>query len=148
MIRINYVTVTLCITKGGHKKSMFQFDWKPRTSKRDIFERPFVKRFALCYHWHAGRPRPWRYCIRWGPSSPPPKGHSPHPMFGPFILWPNGCMHQDAAGYGGSPQPRGLCVRWGPTLNFWPMFIIVIVISLEHCTGVRHYWFVQVQVKF
>jgi len=28
---------------------------------------------------------------------------------------------------------RGLCVRWGPsTLNFRPMFIIVIVISLEH----------------
>jgi len=26
------------------------------------------------------------------------------------------------------------------------MFIIVIVISLEHCTGVRRYWFVQVQV--
>jgi len=31
-------------------------------------------------------------------------------------------------------------------LNFQPMFIIVIVISLEHCTGVRRYWFVQVQV--
>jgi len=29
-----------------------------------------------------------------------------------------------------------------------PMFIIVTVISLEHCTGVRRYWFVQVQVKF
>jgi len=33
-------------------------------------------------------------------------------------------------------------------LNFRPLFIIVIVISLEHCTGVRRYWFVQVQVKF
>jgi len=33
-------------------------------------------------------------------------------------------------------------------LNFRPMFIIVIVISLEHCTGVRRYWFVQVQVQF
>jgi len=33
-------------------------------------------------------------------------------------------------------------------LNFRPMFIIVIVISLEHCTGARRYWFVQVQVKF
>jgi len=31
-------------------------------------------------------------------------------------------------------------------LNFRPMFIIVTVISLEHCTGVKHYWFVQVQV--
>jgi len=24
--------------------------------------------------WHAGRPRPWPHCVRWGPSSPPPKG--------------------------------------------------------------------------
>ena len=32
--------------------------------------------------------------------------------------------------------------------NFWnnPR-IIVIVISLEHCTGVRRYWFVEVQVQ-
>jgi len=27
--------------------------------------------------WHAGRPRLWPHCVRWGPSSPPPKGHSP-----------------------------------------------------------------------
>jgi len=33
-------------------------------------------------------------------------------------------------------------------LNFRPVLIIVIVISLEHCTGVRRYWYVQVQVKF
>jgi len=32
-------------------------------------------------------------------------------------------------------------------LNFWPMFIIVIVISLEHCTMHSDYWFVQVQVQ-
>ena len=23
--------------------------------------------------WHTGRPRPWPHCVRWGPSSPPPK---------------------------------------------------------------------------
>ena len=23
--------------------------------------------------WHAGRSRPWPHCVRWGPSSPPPK---------------------------------------------------------------------------
>jgi len=86
-----------------------------------IFGRPFVKRFALCYWtivlsclsvclsvcdvralwpngwtdqdetWHAGRPRPWQHCVRWGPSSPPPKGHSP-PIFGPCLLRPNGWM--------------------------------------------------------
>ena len=30
--------------------------------------------------WHAGnlgKPRRWPHCVRWGPSSPPPKGHSP-----------------------------------------------------------------------
>jgi len=31
--------------------------------------------------------------------------------------------------------------------NFWNNHrIIVIVIALEHCTGVRRYWFVEVQV--
>ena len=24
--------------------------------------------------WHAGRPRPWPHCVRWGPSSAPPQG--------------------------------------------------------------------------
>jgi len=89
--------------------------------------RPFVKRFALCYRtvvclsvlsvcdvgvlwpngstdqdetWHAGRPRPWPHCVRWGPSSPSPKRNN-HPIFGPYLLWPNGCMDQDATWYFG-----------------------------------------------
>ena len=36
----------------------------------------------------------------------------------------------------------------GTAPNFRPMFIIVIVISLEHCTGLSRYWIIQVQVKF
>ena len=27
--------------------------------------------------WLAGRPRPWPHCVRWGPSSPSPKGAQP-----------------------------------------------------------------------
>jgi len=27
--------------------------------------------------WHGGRPRPRPHCVRWEPSSPPQKGHSP-----------------------------------------------------------------------
>jgi len=27
--------------------------------------------------WYGGRPRPSTHCVRWGPNSPPPKGHSP-----------------------------------------------------------------------
>ena len=166
-----------------------------------IFGPPFVKRFAQCYRsvvlsclvlsvcnvralwpngwtdqdetWHAGRPRPWPHCVRWGPSSlaqfsahiccgqvaacikmplgmelglspgdfvldgdpalPSTKrGQSPLPIFGPFLLWPNGWMHQDATWYGSKSQD-GDSAR---PLNFQPMFIIVTVISLEHCTVV------------
>ena len=57
-----------------------------------------------------------RLCVRWGPTPTPHKGGgAPSPIFGPFLLWPNGWMHQDPPWYGGRPQTRGLWVRWGPT---------------------------------
>jgi len=56
------------------------------------------------------RPRP--HCVRWGPSSFPPKGAQP-PIFGPCLLWPNGWIDQDATWYGGRSRPRPHCVRWG-----------------------------------
>ena len=31
--------------------------------------------------WHAGRPRRWPHCVRWGPSSPSPKGAQPPSNF-------------------------------------------------------------------
>jgi len=42
--------------------------------------------------WHAGRPWPWPDCVRWGPSSPPQKGHSPrqfsaHICCGQMATW-------------------------------------------------------------
>ena len=40
------------------------------------------------------------------------KVQTPHPIFGPFLLWPNGWIYQDATWYGGRPQPRWLCVGW------------------------------------
>ena len=46
-----------------------------------------------------------------GDPAPPQKGAQPQ-MFGPCLLWPNGCMHQDTTWYGGRPQPRRHCVRW------------------------------------
>jgi len=112
--------------------------------------------------WHAGRPRPWRPCVRWrhrflSPKGPQPlpqflayiccgqmagwikmplgekvgldpsdilfggdpaplprKGAEP-PIFVPCLLWPNGCMDQDATWYVGTPQPRPHCARWGPS---------------------------------
>ena len=51
-------------------------------------------------------------------ASLPKRGRaSKPPIFGPFLLWPNGWMHQDATWYGGTPHPRRLCVRWGPSLS-------------------------------
>jgi len=44
-----------------------------------------------------------------------PQNGTELPNFGPFLLSPNGWMHQDAAWYGGRPQPRRLYVRWGPS---------------------------------
>ena len=45
-------------------------------------------------------------------------------------------------------SPGDLVLNGDPArpLNFRPMFIIVIVISLEHCTMHSRYWFVQVHV--
>ena len=45
---------------------------------------------------------------------PQKRAEPPYPIFGPFLLWPNGWMHQDATWYGCRPQPRGLCVRCPP----------------------------------
>jgi len=63
-------------------------------------------------------------------SSPYPKP----PIFGPYLLRPNGCMDQDATWYEGTPRPRRLCLRprWGPSSpsyeghrpNFRPMSVV------------------------
>jgi len=41
--------------------------------------------------WHAGRPRPWPYCVRWGPSCPSPKWAEPqfsaHSCCGQMAGW-------------------------------------------------------------
>jgi len=49
------------------------------------------------------------------PAHLPNKGRSAFPIFGPFLLWTNGWMHQDATWCGGRPPPRRDCVRWGPS---------------------------------
>jgi len=60
------------------------------------------------------------------------RGQSP-PIFGPFLLWSNGCMEQDATWYGGTPRPKRHSVRWGPSSpslkgaqppNFWRMSVV------------------------
>ena len=42
------------------------------------------------------------------PAAPPQRGTAP-PIFGPYLLRPNGCMDQDVIWYGARPRPRRLC---------------------------------------
>jgi len=45
------------------------------------------------------------------PARPPPKkkGGTAPPVLA-YVVWPNGCMDQDAIWYCGRPQPRPHCV--------------------------------------
>ena len=45
----------------------------------------------------------------------PKRGTALSPIFGPYPLWPNSWVDEDATWYGGRPRPRRHCVRWGPS---------------------------------
>ena len=49
------------------------------------------------------------------PAPLPKKWGAEPPLFGPFLLWLNGWMDQDATSYGGRPRATRHCVRWGPS---------------------------------
>ena len=104
------------------------------------FGRPFVERFALCYRtvvlsvcavcnvgvlwpngwmdqyetWHAGRPRPWPYCVRWGRSSPPPKGGEA-PNIRPISVVAKWLHGSRSHLLGRSASAKRHCIRWGPS---------------------------------
>jgi len=48
-----------------------------------------------------------------GSQPPPLKGAQP-PIFGSWLLWPNGWMDEDATWYESRPRPRPHCIRRGP----------------------------------
>ena len=50
-----------------------------------------------------------------GDPAPSPKRGGAAPIFGPRLLWPSGCMDQDATWHGGRPRFTRYCVRWGPS---------------------------------
>ena len=67
------------------------------------------------------------------PAPPRKKGTGPHPIFGPYLLWSNGWIDQDATWYRGKPRPRQRCVdgiaapispKRGTAPNFWPVYIV------------------------
>jgi len=47
----------------------------PQFSARLLWRNGWMDQGAT---WYGGRPQPRRHCVRWGPSSPSLKGHSPH----------------------------------------------------------------------
>jgi len=53
-----------------------------------------------------------------GDPAPPRKGAQQPPLFGPYLLRPNGWMdHKHTTWYGGRPRPRRHCVRWKPSFT-------------------------------
>ena len=58
---------------------------------------------------------PGDFVLDGDPAPLPPKGGGDSSqIFGPFLFWPNGWMHQDATWYGGRPRLTRYCVRWDP----------------------------------
>jgi len=132
-----------------------------------FFGRPFVKRFALCRSdrcpvlsvsnvgvlwpngwtdhdetWHAGRPRPWPHCVRWGPICPPQMGIAPN--LRPISVaakWLHGSRCHSAWSY--RPRPRRLCDRWRPSPllkrgrsplpNFRPISVVAKRLDASRC---------------
>jgi len=87
--------------------------------------------------WYAGRPRLWPQCVRWVPSSPPPKGAQPLQFLGHDYCCQTAGWIKMALGmelYGGIPRPWPHCVRLGPSPppqkgtqqppSLWPMSIM------------------------
>ena len=127
-------TVTL-LTSGAFR--YYKLSHSPSyisTVRYWVFGWPFVKRFALCYQTvvcplcpvlsvtlvYSGQTL-GRVNLKLGMQVGLGSGHivldrdpAPSPIFGPFLLRPNGWIHQDATWYGGRPHPRGLYVRRGP----------------------------------
>ena len=78
-----------------------------------------------------------------GVAAPRPlKGAQP-PVFGPFVLWPNGWIDEDAIWYGSRSQPRPHLLDGNPAPpptkgaqqppSFWPMSIVATVAHLSYC---------------
>jgi len=74
-----------------------------------VAKRQYGSRWYLAW----GRPQPRRLCVRWGPSPPPQKG-AEHPIFGPRLLWPNGCMDQDGTWHGVDLSPGDFVLDGDP----------------------------------
>ena len=87
---------------------------------------------------HRARPRPRRLCVRWGSRSPSPKrGRSLLQFSAHVYCGQTAGRIKMVLGMEIGLSPGDFVLDGDPDpLNFWHMFIIVIVISSEHCTVV------------
>jgi len=67
--------------------------------------------------WHGIGLSPDNSVIDGDPAPPPQQkgGGATSTIFGPFPLWRNGCMDQDATWFEGRHRSRRHCVKWGPS---------------------------------
>ena len=86
--------------------------------------------------------KPNRHCVRWGRSFPSSKRGAEPPIFGPYLLWPNGWMDQDATWHGCRSRLRLHCATWGPSSpppkggrapNFLPISIVAKWLDASRC---------------
>jgi len=82
--------------------------------------------------WYGGMPRPWRHCVRWGPSSPPKRGTTPnflssHVYCGQTAEWIKmplgtkiGLGPDDIVLDGGSTPPNGVRPTIFGRCLWWP----------------------------
>jgi len=125
LVRATGKSVVHCHSTRVRSQGRQSESWLDRSKRGTFIGRPFVKRFALCYQTvvclsvlsclsatfvHCGQMvgrikmnlgmqvglGPGHIVLDGDPAPPPPRGHSPHPIFGPYLLRPNGCMDQDA----------------------------------------------------
>jgi len=55
-----------------------------------------------------------RHIVQDGDPASLPKRRQRPPILGPFLLWPNGWMHQDATWYGGRRRPSHIVLDGDP----------------------------------
>jgi len=98
--------------------------------------------------WHGGRPRPRPHCVRWGPSSPPPKGAQPSPILahvcsGQTARWMKMPLSTEVSlspsdivlGLDGDPAPPP---KRDKTPNFRPMPFISVCLNIYILNAVRY----------
>jgi len=93
------------------------------------------------FHMYGGRPRPRRLCVRWGPSPPSEKQHSPAQLLGHVYCGQTAGWMKTPLSTKVDLGPRHIVLDGDPTPtkgaqqppSFRPMSIMVTVAHLSYC---------------